>query len=108
MTLQVKDTLSSSGYSDEWIAPYERDFNITLRGTWTGSVTIERGFKDDVDGSGDQRWQPMTFGGEEFVYTANMSESFGEAERHVKWRLAFTWSSGDLEYYVSGQMGGRP
>jgi hypothetical protein len=73
-----------------------RSFNITISGTFTAIIQLERSF----DGND---WFPLTQNGQPIcVYTAPCSESFREDENVVQFRLnCTTWTVGAANYRLS-------
>jgi hypothetical protein len=69
-------------------------FNVTLSGTWAGTVTPQR----SLDGT---TWFPVTYNdGTALSWTAPISTPLPEAERGALFRLACTWTSGTVVWRV--------
>lgn len=70
--------------------------NMSLRGTFVGSVAVERKF------DGDANWYPLTALGSTIAFTGPCSEIFYEAEAGMTYRLNCTaFTSGTINYRLS-------
>lgn len=78
-------TLNASGQSE---AEPGRTLDISISGTWTGTVKLQRWMAGAWQDTGDS-------------WTAN-GEFVAEAATPVKWRLDWTRSSGSLVYDIRG------
>jgi len=73
------------------------DFNITLTGTWVGTVFPERSFDN---GSTWNRLSADIYGSP-VAWTGSGTWMATEAEQSVMWRLNYALSSGTLGYRFS-------
>ena len=81
------ESLNTGGHTSPltFIGP----FNITITGTWTGTVTLKRSF------DGGTTWVPVTSAtGTAMAWTANVSTSFTEPEMGVQYRAEAALSVG--------------
>jgi hypothetical protein len=77
--------------------PYDAaDFNVSLSGTFVGTVQLERKFT----ASGGSTWHPLTAAGTQIgIWTAPCSEVFEEPQGGVEYRLNCTaYTSGTISY----------
>lgn len=96
-------TFTSTGQSATYTPLYvgSRDeagssFNMTLSGTFVGTVQIERTFDSGSN------WHPLTALGTSISFTAPCSEVFEEIEAGVGYRLNCTsYTSGTITYRLS-------
>jgi len=74
-----------------------RPINLTLSGTWTGSVAFQR----STDGGAN--WRGVTVGGVAWgVFTANCNEPVWEpTESGGTFRLAITRTTGTIDYRIA-------
>ena len=95
-TPTVTGSFAAPGQSASFLPLAGRPFNISLWGSFTGSVQLERSF----DGT---NWLPVTAGGVQVCkYTAACSESFTENETVPVYRLnATALSVGSASYRLS-------
>lgn len=86
-TYEVRDTgsLASSTQSNIVIG---RSVDISLSGTWVGTVKLQRYMAGDWRDTGD-------------TWTANV-EAVADSARFTQWRLDFTRTSGTLVYELRG------
>jgi hypothetical protein len=71
-------------------------FNMSLWGTFVGTVQVERSF------DGGTTWLPLTALGTAIPFTAPCSEVFEELEFGVQYRLNCTaYTSGTINYRLS-------
>lgn len=71
-------------------------FNMSLWGTFVGTVQLERSFDSGVT------WLPITALGTSITFTAPASEVFAEPEVNVRYRLNCTaYTSGTINYRLS-------
>jgi len=71
-------------------------FNMSLWGTFVGTVQLERSFDNGTT------WLPITALGSSITFTAPASESFEEPEVGVIYRLNCTaYTSGTVNYRLS-------
>lgn len=71
-------------------------FNVTLAGTFVGTVQLERRFT----AQGGTNWHPLTVVGTQIgIWTAPCSEIFEEPQQGVDYRLNCTaYTSGTIQY----------
>jgi hypothetical protein len=70
-------------------------FNVSLWGTFVGTVQIERSFNGTT-------WLPCTNLGAAVTFTAPMTEVLNEPEQYVTYRLNCTaYTSGTINYRIS-------
>jgi hypothetical protein len=74
-----------------------REFNISLWGTFSATIAVQRSFDGGVT------WLPLTLAGVATAqYTAPCSEMIGNPEMGVAYRVACTsFSSGTINYRIS-------
>lgn len=72
-------------------------FNLTLSGTWVGTVALERSF----DGGTTWVTASTDSAGTASAYTANCSVVVWEIEAGVNYRVTFTRTSGTVVYRLS-------
>lgn len=96
-SVQDTGTFTATGTSTSFLVDNTRDFNVTLYGTFAATVRLERTFDGGVN------WHPITANGTAlYVWTAPVSESNGESQRGVSYRLNCTvYTSGTVNYRVS-------
>src|SRR5690348_6986569 len=71
-------------------------FNLTLSGTFSATLVLERKFPDDAN------WYPITALGNPISFTAPLSETFEECEPGVTYRINCTaYTSGTINYRLS-------
>lgn len=94
----VTGTFAATGQSASF-APLGRDFNVSLWGTFVGSVQLERTFDNGAN------WLPITADGTQlYVWTAPASESASDPEQQPVYRLNCTaYTSGTVNYRIGGQ-----
>ena len=92
----VEGSFTATGQSSVMIPLAGRMSNVTISGTFVGSVQLERSF----DGSS---WFPLTAAGMQlYVWSAPGSESFEDDESGVRYRLnCISYTSGTINYRVS-------
>lgn len=90
-------TATATGSFGPFTAAQGRPIVITLAGTWTGSVTVQR----SVDGGATRR--PLTVGGQPWgSFTGNVCEPvWEEFEDGTTFYLAVTLASGSLTYRLA-------
>ena len=81
---------NASGATTSVKAHNARLMTISLQGTWTGSIVLQRSY--DQGGS----W------GDVKTYTANIEEDIEQASKDFEWRLDPTVASGTADYYLGG------
>jgi hypothetical protein len=94
----VTGAFSGAGQNSAVFTPIEgRGFNITLYGTFVGTVVLQR----STDGG--TTWLPVTAGGVAiYSWTAPGSESAEESQSGVQYRLTCSaWTSGAPTYRIS-------
>jgi hypothetical protein len=92
----VSGNATASGAIGPFAPDLGRPIWVTLSGTWSGTVTVQR----STDGGATLR--PLTIaGGAWGVFTANAQEAVGEESvTGATWWLVFQRSSGTLSYEV--------
>jgi hypothetical protein len=92
----VTGTFGATGQSAAFAPISARPFNVSVWGTFSGSVQLERSF----DGSA---WLPITAAGMQlYVWSAPASEVAEEPEYGVLYRLNCTaYASGTINYRMS-------
>lgn len=92
----VESTFAATGQSGTFTPVAGRPFNVSVWGTFVGSVQLERSFDDT-------NWFPITAAGTQlYVWTAAASEVAEEAEAGVSYRLNCTaYTSGTISYRIS-------
>lgn len=71
-------------------------FNLTLSGTFSATIVLERKFADDAT------WYPLTALGNAISFTGPLSETFEECEPGVQYRVHCTaYTSGTINYRLS-------
>lgn len=95
----VKGTGSFTAVSTGTAVPIARrgDFNISLSGTFSATVQLERSF------DGGTTWLPVTYiDGTAISWTAPISTSFSEPELGVQYRFNCTaYTSGTVSWRIS-------
>lgn len=93
----VASSFTATGQSANFTPIAGRPFNISLWGTFVGSVQLERSFDNG------STWLPITAAGTQiFVWSASASESNEESEFGVIYRLNCTaYTSGTINYRLS-------
>lgn len=100
MTQPVTGSFTATGQSASF-QPTFRDrgwgkFNVSLWGTFVGTVQVERTF------DGGSNWLPCTNLGASVTFTAPMTEVLEEPERGPTYRLNCTsYTSGTISYRIS-------
>lgn len=97
MAALLSGTFTGTGSSSE--VPLYGQFNISLQGTFTGTVRVERKFPDD-----SANWHVVSrdAAGTEASYTAPAGVVCIEGERSVTYRLTCTaYTSGPIRYRIS-------
>jgi hypothetical protein len=90
----ITGAFTASGQSATFVPIPGRDINVSLWGTFVGTVRLERSF----DGS---TWLPLTVMGNAWAnYTAPVSEvAWEEPQANVSYRLnCIAWTSGTINY----------
>lgn len=90
-------TLASATSSGSFVPVADRDFNLTLSGTFVATLRLDRSFDRGVT------WFPLTYiDGSALTWTAPMSSAIGEDEAGVYYRLtASSYTSGTVTYRIS-------
>ncbi len=93
----VTGTATATGNSPAFAPNLGRPINLTLSGTWTGSVAFER----SIDAGAT--WHGVTIGGVAWaVFTANCNEPVWEpTESGGIFRLSITRTTGSIVYRVA-------
>lgn len=93
----VTGSFGAAGQSATFSPMPGRDFNVSLWGTFSGTVQLER----SLDGAAN--WLPITAAGTQlYQWTAPASETASEAEAGVLYRLNCTaYTSGTINYRLS-------
>ena len=93
----VTGAFAATGQSSPFKPIYGRSFNISVWGTFSGTVQLERTFDNGTN------WLPVTAGGVgAYVWTAPASESTVEDEVGVAYRFNCTaYTSGTVNYRMS-------
>lgn len=75
---------------------FNGDFNVSIWGTFTGSIIPERSFDGGIN------WLPFSYiDGSAISWSAPMSVTIEEFEQGVQWRLNCTLSSGAANWRIS-------
>lgn len=92
----VTGSFTGTGQSATFTPGYGRGFNVSLWGTFSGIVQLER----NLDGI---NWLPITASGYSYAaYSAPCSEIFEEDENGVLYRLnCASYTSGTINYRMS-------
>lgn len=92
----VIGTFGATGQSASFIPVSGRAFNVSVYGTFSASVQLERSF----DGT---NWFPITAAGTQlYAWTGAASEAAEDAEFNVSYRLNCTaYTSGTVNYRIS-------
>lgn len=90
-------TFSATGQSNSVTISPIRPFNVSIWGTFVGSVQLKRSF------DGGTTWLPITAAGTQlYAWTAPASEVAEEPEANVSYRLECTaYTSGTINYRIS-------
>ncbi len=90
----VTASLSATANGDAFTAQAGRPVRLRISGTWTGTAKVQR--SDD----GGSNWYDMTVNGAAWAsFTANCNEEVDDpATGGIQYRLAFTRSTGTLDY----------
>lgn len=90
-------TFSATGQSSAVTISPIRAFNVSVWGTFVGTVQLERSF------DGGTTWLPITAAGTQiYTWTAPASEIAAEPEANVSYRLNCTaYTSGTINYRIS-------
>lgn len=93
----VAGTFVATGTSSSFAPLPGRSFNVSLWGTFVGSVTLKRSF------DGGTTWLPITaLGSALYSWSGPVSEQTQEDESGVLYRLECTaYTSGTVNYRVS-------
>jgi hypothetical protein len=93
----VAATFTGTGHSASFSPLSGRGFNVSLWGTFVGTVQLERSF------DGGTTWLPITAAGTQlYAWTAPASESASDDETGVLYRLnCIAYTSGTVNYRVS-------
>ena len=93
----VAGTFAATGQSASFAPLAGRAFNISLWGTFTSTIQLERSF------DGGMTWLPITAAGAQlYKWTAPASESNQDDEANVQYRLDCTvFTSGAASYRIS-------
>jgi hypothetical protein len=95
---KLEGAFTATGVSANFSPDIAHDFNISLWGTFTATVAVERSFDAGVT------WLPVTYADSPATalsYTAGASFSWPEPEDGVQYRLNCTWASGTVNYRLS-------
>lgn len=91
----VTGTFVATGQSSSFRADAGRPFNFELRGTFVGTLVLER----SLDGT---NWVALSALGTSFSWTAPASEVFVEGETEALYRVNCTaYTSGTVNYRLS-------
>ncbi len=93
----VSGTFGATGQSAAFRPIPGPMFNVTISGTFSATVQLERSF------NGGSTWHPLTAGGVSiYSWTAPASEQFEDDESDVMYRLNCTaYTSGTATYRIS-------
>ena len=92
-------SIAATGYSEAFPPSPGNIINLTLAGTWVGTVALHRSF------DGGTTKYPCTIGGAAVSWTANLSEPvWEEPQGGVLLYLYFTRTSGTVDY-IFGERG---
>ena len=94
--IPVSGTFVATGQSSSFTPAAGRAFNIEIRGTFVGTVQLER----SLDGT---NWAPITAAGTQiYLWTAPASENNQDGETGAQFRLNCTaYTSGTVTYRLS-------
>ena len=90
----VSGSFSATGQSATFMAILDQPFNITIYGTFVGTVRLERSFDAGTT------WVPLTANGSAILsFTAPASESWSESGANMSYRMNCTaYTSGTINY----------
>lgn len=92
----IEDSFTATARSASFTPIAGRGFNITISGTFSATVTLERSFDDGGT------WYPLTGAGYPlYNWTAPASETAVDDEDGVIYSLNCTWVSGTVDYRIS-------
>jgi hypothetical protein len=93
----VESTFSATGQSASFTPIYGRNFNISITGTFVGTIQLQR-YIDATIG-----WVPITAAGQQMLtWTAPASEVWSESQVGVLYRLScIAYTSGTAIYSIS-------
>lgn len=76
----IRKSTGSLTAQNTWVGPriLNKKFNVSISGTWAGTLTLQRAFDGGV-----VTWFDV------FTYTTNMQDQFEEFEPGVNYRLGF-------------------
>jgi len=101
MAQKLVSSFTATGQSSSFLPDgvddlISRPFNLSIWGTFVGTVQLERSFDNGVT------WLPLTALGSSLAFTAPCSETFTECEASVIYRLNCTaYTSGTINYRLS-------
>jgi hypothetical protein len=95
--VQGTGTFTATGTGTAVPVARRGDFNISLWGTFAGTVTLERSF------DGGSTWLPVTYiDGSAISWTAPISTTFAEPEAGVSYHFNCTsYTSGTVSWRIS-------
>lgn len=94
--MALTGTFGATGQSSSFVPSVSRAFNVSIYGTFVGTVQLERSFDDT-------NWLPITAAGTQmYLWTGPASEIAAEIESGVSYRLNCTaYTSGTINYRIS-------
>ena len=97
LTGSLTSATQSGTYSPEGLGPVPAELNVSIWGTFSASVRLERSF------DGGTTWLPLTAAGYSmYAWTAPASETLEEVEANVLYRFDCTaYTSGTINYRLS-------
>lgn len=98
--IPVTGTFTSTGGGLPFLPVAGRDFNVTVFGTYSGSITLERSFNYDVDDPSSATWIEVVSNSTRLL--VGPSFIWNEPEYYVIYRLRCTdFTSGTINYRIS-------
>lgn len=92
----LESTFTSSTQSSSFRAAAHKPFNISIKGTFSATIALERSF------DGGTTWWPVTYpDGTAITYTGAVSTNWEESEDEVFYRLKCTYTSGTVTFRLS-------
>lgn len=92
----LESTFTSSTQSDSFQTAAGKPFNISIKGTFSATIALERSF------DGGATWWPVTYpDGTAITYTIPVSTQWEESENLVRYRLKCTYTSGTVTFRLS-------